>query len=274
MFAAAATEPGSADQPNEDQAMIGPDTVVVLDGQTVRTGTGCVHGVPWYVGHLGSAILSHSAVGPADALAAAIEATAKLHARTCDLSHPGTPSAAVGIVQCMGNTLRYLVLGDVTLILDTADSLRVISDDRVSRTARAERAAADAMPADTPEKAAALVSMKHAEIAARNIPGGYWIAAANPSAAQHALEGEIGLATLRRAVLLTDGAARAVTPFGLLDWRSALDAIDEYGPADLIRRVREAEQEDANAVRWPRNKISDDATVVRLDCSSSAGRPT
>jgi len=58
-----------------------------------------------------------------------------------------------------------------------------------SETAPAERAEVDRHLIGTPEKAAALIPMKRAELAARNVEGGYWIAAAEPSAADHARTG-------------------------------------------------------------------------------------
>jgi hypothetical protein len=69
---------------------------------------------------------------------------AAAHCETCDLSHPATPSAAVAIAQAHGDSLRYLVLGDTALAIDTTDGLRIITDNRVDTTATAERAAADA----------------------------------------------------------------------------------------------------------------------------------
>ena len=235
--------------------------VVVLDGATARTETGCVHGVAWYARHLVDAIIDHSDLPPQDALARAIVQTADQH-RTCDLEHPGTPSAAVAVVQARQDVLRYLVLGDVTMITDTRHGLQVVTDDRVSKIALAQRAVADGLPNGSPQKAEALVRMKHAELAARNVPGGFWVATADPRVVQHALTGEFPLADTFRIALLTDGAARAVEPLQIHNWGSLMDLLDSAGPEELIRQVRTAEGKDPDATRWPRNKIHDDATAV------------
>ncbi len=158
MRVAASSEPGS-EQPNEDHIAVGQDMVVVLDGATARTETGCVHGIAWYVQHLADAIVAHPDLPPADALALAIVQTANQH-RTCDLNHPGTPSAAVAIIQARQGTLRYLILGDVTFAADTSSGLQVITDNRVRETAMAERAAADALPNGSLKKTDALIRMK------------------------------------------------------------------------------------------------------------------
>jgi hypothetical protein len=159
--------------------------------------------------------------------------------------------------------MRYLVLGDVTVVIDSVDGIRVVSDQRVSQTAADERAAADAMHASDPDKAAALVRMKHAELAARNVPGGFWVATTDPAAAEHALTGEIPVTEVRQVAVLSDGAARAVE-FGLYDWPDVLDILRDDGPDALIRQVRGAEESDPEATRWPRNKISDDATAAYI----------
>jgi len=257
-----ASEPGSPDKPNEDGLVITADMLAVLDGATVRTDTGCIHGVAWFVGSLAGSLARNKELAPAEALAKAIAETAAAHGETCDLKHPATPSAALSIVQVHGDSLRYLVLGDVTLVMETNDGLRIVSDNRVNATANAEREAADAFPAGSPEKAEALVRMKHAELAARNVPGGFWVAAADPSVVSQALTGEIPLKTVHRAVLLTDGATRAVIPFRIYDWPSLLSAVTMGGPKELIRQVRTAEDADPSGIRQPRNKIHDDTTVA------------
>lgn len=104
--------------------------------------------------------------------------------------------------------------------------------------------------------------MKQAELAARNVPGGFWIATADPRVVKHALIGEIALADVVRVALLTDGAARAVEPLHIHSWTSLMSLLVSAGPEELIRQVRAVETKDPDATRWPRNKIHDDATVV------------
>jgi hypothetical protein len=266
MFFTGATVAGSPDVPNEDWVATTSDLVVMLDGATVRTETGCRHGAAWYTRKLGAAIIgfgSSRSTPLREVLASAICEVATLHDTTCNLAHPGTPSAAVGIARLDGETLRYLVLGDITIVLDADSGVTVVSDQRISASAAAERAEVDLHLIGTPEKADALIEMKHAELAARNTEGGYWIAAANPAAACHALTGEIAMAAVRRFAVLTDGAARSVDMFGLCgSWLRALDAIQDVGPDRFVQVVREMEVSDPLGARYPRNKVSDDATVI------------
>lgn len=260
-----ATRPGG-DAPNEDWAATTPDMVVVLDGATTRTDTGCSHGVPWYVRHLGTALLTLAAdveLSLPAALAGAIDLVTTLHPR-CDLTHPGTPSAAVGVVRWRSpDAIDLLALGDVSIVLDRADSgVQVVSDNRVSQTALQLRQAADEHPIGSPGKKAALVEMKHAELDARNVPGGYWIAATDPTAAEHAVHGVTAAGDIRRFAVLTDGAARYAEMFHPGEWEAVLRILHGSGPDSLIDLVRSMERCDPAGRRCPRNKMSDDATAV------------
>jgi hypothetical protein len=194
-------------------------------------------------------------------LSAAIGHVAALHP-DCDLSHPGSPSAAVAITRVTDDGLEYLVLGDITLVMRTEDTLTVIVDNRVSATAAAERRRADRHPIGSVEKHDALRAMKYVELAARNRPGGYWIAAADPAVATRALTGRVPLTDVSRLAIMTDGAARLVDLFAAMTWTETLSLLDRAGPAEIIRRVRALESADPDGRRWPRNKRSDDATIV------------
>lgn len=255
-----ASEPGSPDRANEDWALTTPNVIAVMDGATARTDTGCKHGVAWFSNQLGAAVVRRASdldASLTDALAGAIADVAALHPG-CDLTHPGTPSAAAAVVRVGDTAIEYLVLGDVTVVAETAGRVKWVSDERVSQTAAAERAEADRHPIGAPEKAAAMLAMKHIELAARNVEGGYWVAETDPAAAKHAVTGQFARVHTTRLAVLTDGAARAVT-FGLM---TAADLLDLTGPADLIDTVRAAERADPTGVRWARNKRSDDATAV------------
>lgn len=265
MYSAGATVAGSPDVPNEDWVATTSDLVVMLDGATIRTETGCRHGAAWYTRKLGASIIAHAAARSTplrQVLADAIGDVAGLHPE-CDLTHPGTPSAAAAIVHLSGDLLRYLVLGDVTVVLDTDGEVSVVSDQRVGASAAPQRAEVDRYLIGSAEKASALVAMKHAELAARNTGGGYWIAAADPKATKHAVTGDVPIGTIRRLAVLTDGAARYVDLFGAADWTTALDVLSRCGPRWFIDKlVRPVEAADPLGSRYPRNKCSDDATAV------------
>jgi len=269
MHAAIATQAGGQDAPNEDWAGVAaPGLAVVLDGLSAPdgTGTGCRHGTPWYVSQLGPRLLAQAADPArslADALAEAIRQVASLHPG-CDLTHPGTPSATVVLLRVVDERADYLALADATLLLDTVDGVRVVSDARVNQLAGKERAAANQVPTGSALKLRRRAQLTRALRRARNRPGGYWVAAADSQAASQAVTGTLVGKSLQRAVLLSDGASRLVDPFQLATWEELLALLDENGPEELLRQVRAAEAVDPEARQWPRTKRSDDATAVYL----------
>ena len=268
MLVAFASIPAKPDQANEDFIAATSDAVVLLDGAGTPVGSesGCVHGVTWFVRRLGTALLSSltSSDDPdlVQWLAASIREVRALHADTCDLAHPGSPSATVAALRVREDALDYLVLADSVLVLDLSTELRVVSDDREARIGRRLRAKMDALPNGTPEHDQAYREYVEQLRAHRNQPGGFGVASTEPEAAQHALTGSVPRAQVRTAALFSDGASRLVDRFGLATWEDALKVLDTLGPSELLRKVREAENSDPSGSRWPRGKAFDDATVA------------
>ena len=142
MHVTTATDPGTPGRPNEDFAALAMPAsgqggaLVVLDGVTPHPGgTGCAHGVPWYVARLGGGLLELSLSRPevtlAQCLAAAISRTANLHTPTCDLSHVYTPQATVVAVRWNADEVEHLVLSDSTLLIEeVSGEVRTVLDDR------------------------------------------------------------------------------------------------------------------------------------------------
>ncbi|MEY9969555.1 hypothetical protein ABIA33_007644 [Streptacidiphilus sp. MAP12-16] len=265
-----ATEPARSGRPNEDFIAASPSAVVLLDGAGTPVGSdsGCTHGVPWYVARLGVHLLAqatnHSDQALTDCLSAAIAETAELHVDTCDLSHPGTPSATVIAARLTDSALEYLVLADSTLVIAPASGAApvAITDDREAAVGAALRGPMDAEASGTPEHTAALRAYVEAMRAHRNQRGGFWVAAADPRAAAEAITGSIPRADINGFALLSDGASRLVDRFQLADWRQALQLIRDQGPAALIDHVRDAEHSDPEGRRWPRGKVHDDTAIA------------
>ena len=268
MHAEMATAAGRIDQPNEDWVGATPTAVVLLDGLTAPRDldSGCNHGVPWYVGRLGPALLARLAdctVGLKACLASAIEEVAALHGSTCDLASPGTPQSTVAIIRVRDTKLEWLVLADSLIVLDVDGELRVISDDRVEEAAQAQRDEALRSPVGTTEHDQNVSRLVQTQRSLRNQPGGYWVAAADPAAASESFTGAADRSKVRRVAILTDGAARLVE-FGLTGWEQTLSTLVREGPQALIEEVRRVEETDPCGDRWPRYKASDDATAVHV----------
>jgi len=87
-----ASQAGSSDGENEDAVALLGDFVVVADGATARTETGCIHGVAWFTYRLAASTVQYADRGPRAALAKGILETADAHRTMCDLANLGTPS--------------------------------------------------------------------------------------------------------------------------------------------------------------------------------------
>ncbi|MFF6953561.1 protein phosphatase 2C domain-containing protein [Streptomyces iakyrus] len=255
-----ASEPGDADRPNEDFAGVGlpasgqGGSVVVLDGVTPpRTGTGCLHSVPWFTARLGGALTELTVSLPdvplADALSHAIARTSEAHAATCDLSHPRTPQATVVVTRWNPDTVEYLVLSDSALLLESPEGeVTPVLDDRLALLPRSALAT-DALVDST----------------LRNREGGFFTAAADPSVAARAVTGTVPRDRVRALAVLTDGASRWVERFEEGDWADCFHLVRKEGPQSLVDRVRTLERSDTAATFLGRSKRHDDATVVYVE---------
>lgn len=228
-----ASEPGSPDRPNEDFAAVTPSAAVLLDGATVippDTDSGCVHGVAWYARALGTALLAEITAEPPGplprALGAAISHVRSRHHGTCNLANPASPAATVIAVRRAATGLDYLAMSDSIIAFDWTDSREplIVMDQRR--------------------------------------PASRYAARADPAAARNALTGTLPLTALRGVALLSDGASCLADRYHLLTWPAVLALIGDHGPGEMIRQVRAAEASDPQRTRWPRDKASDDATVI------------
>ncbi|MEV4659091.1 hypothetical protein [Micromonospora sp. NPDC049301] len=268
MRVSCASAPAPGRPVNEDLVFRFGPLVGVLDGATVPEGfdTGCVHGPEWYVRHLAARIGVAEAARPSarltSNLAAAILAVRADHGGQCDLDHPGTPSSTVCLLRECGDRVDYLVLCDSPLVLDTGQ-VSVVTDDRLESAMAELRRTVATVPAGDSDP---VTRFRHAVGVQRermNRTHGYWVAAADPDAAFHAVNGTVplrGRSALRRAALLSDGASSAVEQFELTDWAGLLDMLSADGPGALLDRVREAERDLPDRLR--RHKPTDDASVV------------
>ncbi|MEH0841277.1 hypothetical protein V6U81_02630 [Micromonospora sp. CPCC 205711] len=269
---ASSPAPGRAE--NEDLVFRFGPLVGVLDGATVPDGfdTGCLHGPAWFVRHLaariGLAVAARPAATLVSSLAAALLGVRADHADTCDLDHPGTPSATVCLLREGAEEIDYLVLCDSPLVLDVGGRIQVVADDRLDAAMADLRRIVAAVPAGEADPDTRFRQAVRLQRERMNRTHGYWVAAADPDAAYHAVTGTLPLRgpdAVRRAVLLSDGASCAVEQFGLFDWAGLLGLVTAEGPGALIDRVRTAEREHPD--RLSRYKRADDASVVCCDFS-------
>ncbi|WP_406286612.1 protein phosphatase 2C domain-containing protein [Embleya sp. NBC_00896] len=229
---------------NDDCVVAGEHFVIVLDGATANgLPTGCVHDVPWVVSRLAARLaarlIADDGAPLTDILADGIAGLRELHAETCDLTHPNSPSTTVALLRVRAETLDYLVLCDSPVVIETTGGeVHVINDDALAN-----------LPGYTPEIIRDM----------RNQPGGFWVASTDPEAAKHALTGSLPVDDVHRAAVMTDGMSRLVDRYDW-QWRGLLDHVEKRGPVAAVQAVRAAElQTPAGTYRGKRH---DDATIA------------
>jgi hypothetical protein len=260
-----ATSAGTPGQPNEDFTGAVPGAAVLLDGAGIPgTESICSHGVAWYTHRLGGALLGRLSRDDgrdlASLLAATIGEIADEHRDSCDITNPSSPQATVAMVRIHRDRLDYLLLADSFLVLDQVrGGPQVITDEREVTARRLCSEPLNGVPRGTPEYDRIRDSCIEALQARRNRPGGYWIAKDDPRAAAEAVTGSRLLDDLVGVALLSNGASRIVSPYARTDWPGVVELLRAHGPAEIIRRVRQAE---ADTSGDPGAQVPDDATIA------------
>ncbi|GAA1347344.1 protein phosphatase 2C domain-containing protein [Saccharothrix algeriensis] len=228
-------------RPTEDRIVVLPNAVVVLDGATSPTPRERDGG--WHSRALAAEFLAGGSRGLrgdlADELAGAIDRLATGHG----LAPGDSPSSTVAIVRWTGDSVDALVLADSPVVVFGDPAVEVVSDDRL----RDLRGRVDRVT-DW-----------------RNREGGFWVAEADPAAAYRAVRRSWPRDAVHTALIATDGVSCGVDEYGLFaDWRSVLDITTGEGPEAVLDRIRAAEADDPDRVRWPRPKVHDDQALAVL----------
>ncbi|MEU4386818.1 hypothetical protein [Promicromonospora sp. NPDC023805] len=256
--------PAWAGRVNEDFVGALPTAAVLVDGAGIPgTESICQHGVAWYASRLGSSLLGLLASGPDRSLpvllADAITQVTDAHRETCEVADPISPSAAVAVLRFSGGLVEYLVLGDAVVALERADAEPlVVTDRREVVISRSYEPAIEAAVAGSDEHQRLLRDLR----ANRNRPGGFWVAKDDPRAADEAVTGSCRATELTGAALLSNGASRIVDQFAIADWPQVMAVLASSGPAEILRRVRDAEARLA--------VTADDATIAYCQHQVSA----
>lgn len=244
---------------------------VVLDGASSFGNTQYDTGE--YVDILLDAILKrlHTPEQLKPILAQSIQHTADLLRLT-----PGaSPSATVAIARQQPTQTEFLVLGDAQIV-GTTFQLR---DDRLDtvgtshRTKYRQRLEQGHGYDNIHQKI--LADLQADEAKRRNTPGGFWVAEANPSAAQHALDKTIKSTNNTKTwfVMSTDGAYSTLGHLGLDSWKTISEHTEDE-LAELLNQCHDwEEKQDPHGQTMPRAKRHDDKTLAVVQCVSPSFSP-
>jgi len=250
---------------NADRVFCTHHAVIMLDGATAFEPVDVNPAT--YAGTLGQTIADQLDHQPdaalTDVVATAITATAD----RLNLKPGWSPSSTIAILRIRDAVADLYVLGDSPIHYGTDHAATVFSDDRLAAVAPDKRAhyvaRLRAGHGFDDEHRAALIALQRAQRRARNTPGGYWIAEADPDAAHHAVQRTVPGDHIGWAVLATDGVADYIDHTSQSWAHIALYDIEHLdallGSADRW----EAETDPAGQAR-PRAKRHDDKTIAAV----------
>ncbi|MFF5986055.1 hypothetical protein [Prauserella flavalba] len=233
-------------RPTEDHVVTTANAVVLLDGATEFRAELPSGG--WYASrlaeHLHAGLTSDPFADLGDLLAAAIAGVASEHG----LRAGNSPSSTVAMLRWTTERVDALVLADSPIVAFGRTGTTVLADQRLTRLRDGGhlRTRADVNRL-------------------RNAENGFWVAEADPAAAEHALRARWARADIDTVLLATDGVSVGVDDYGLFDWTTVLRLARGRGAEAVLDAVREAEEADPDGARWPRTKRHDDQAFAVID---------
>lgn len=260
-----------AAESGEDRIIESPHGVIVLDGASAFDPAACAAGE--YVDVLGAELAQRLDVGTdlQFVLFQAITTTA----RRLQLEPNNAPSSTVAIARIGDSTLDILVLGDTAIVVGNTDGTHtVVVDDRLSALQLPESAhyrsrLREGSGYDDTHREI-LKALQRRQREQRNRLGGYWIAGADTSAANHAITVRFPLSSVTWVVCATDGAydplVELTVPWNQIAQRDSDDL------HDLLAGLHTWEAEsDPDGQQFPRAKRHDDkaAAVLRPEHSGA-----
>ncbi|WFE94873.1 protein phosphatase 2C domain-containing protein [Micromonospora sp. WMMD987] len=267
-----AERPGR-NRPTEDRVFTTSNAVIVLDGASQPEASTRDGG--WIAERVGrrlqQLLTEHSDADLADALAETIQHVRDLHG----LRPGASPSTTVSIVRWSGDDVDVLVLGDSPVVLLTrTGEIHQVRDERLAQVALDQHMALHRAIRQRGgfgfHHAAEWAALVGAQRRVRNSPGGYWIVEAAPEAARHAVRTTWPASDLAAVLTMTDGVSDGIDKYQTpATWQAAITLANQH-PARLVETVHEAEEDDMDGRRWPRNKRHDDKAVALLRLTTAA----
>lgn len=276
----AVTAPGATI--NEDAFGIHPDAarpsaVWVLDGVTGLNEGPLLPGptdAAWFVAQVQEllpALLAQEVERPVSALVRALsarQAEAWLDSRgVCEDSE--TPAASFALARLLGDEIEITRLGDCSVLIErhngSVEVLRNLALERLEAQLKHMILELRLSGKDDPETIRTeLLPALRAQRSRRNAPSGYGVLAPEQECLDMLMVERVPASAVRRILLASDGYYRLVDVYGAFGDAELIEHTELQGAEQLLGRLREIEQSDPEARRYPRLKASDDATAVLL----------
>jgi hypothetical protein len=249
------------DRPSEDRVVLLPNAVILADGATALRADQLSGG--WYAEHLCAALARELTMRPDSDLRAVLAAAITALVTEFGLVPGQAPASTVAILRWSEDQVDALVLADSPVVAFTEDGPHVLADDRIAGLPPgAYRQQLRTGAGYGPDHATAVRTAGASIDRLRNAPGGYWVAEADPAAADEARTARWPRPEVDAVLLASDGVSCAVDDYGLFTWPQVLTSATDHGPAAVLTSVTDAERTDPDGSRWPRPKRHDDKALV------------
>ena len=250
----------------DDRLVVTSNAVIVLDGATAREPTPV--STHQYVASLGDALRDLLDANPLRDLRRALSCAIAQTAAELNLVAGHSPSSTVSIIRAARGTVDVLVLGDSPVVIGTTHGVREITDARLAALDLPQRAEyrkrLEAGSGYDDVHRQLLAAIQRDQTAVRNTLDGYWIAEADPVAAEQAVVARREIADVRWCLLCTDGAEHPIKHLGLDDWAGLATSSSSQLEAVLQTCWRWEADVDPNAAALPRAKRHDDKSIAAL----------
>ncbi len=273
------SDAGSPTVLNQDRAGQAFSSVWVIDGAT-PLGPSVTPGgddAVWLADTLDMALktVDSSSGSQADSLREVLRSVAAAYASYLppgaeNASDRLPPSAGLAWARWTPTSIEYLLLGDCSLSIipdgDGAGQTLLGSEVLPALDAKAIQVMSELRRMTGRSFAEARAAIQPLLIDHRrqaNVPGGYGVCSPDPRSVDFAVTGSIPRSGVAGLLLASDGFSRLWDTLALyISPRAVFEALEHGDPADLVRALRAAEAADAEAVRYPRFKVHDDASMV------------
>ncbi|MTI66104.1 MAG: hypothetical protein FH753_05815 [Firmicutes bacterium] len=270
---------GSADF-NEDMATITPHGAWIMDGATGLNGKNLVSDKTdafWYVNWWNEYLKKHISTDktPAEIIKRGIieiKKTYKEITKDFNVTSLDLPSSGIILLKWKDDIIEYCSLGDCTLYIKDGFNSSIITDDAIPKLDNIVYEKMDYLINEknipnTEAKEEVMDIIKKNRLL-KNTSKGYWILGFDENATKNALKGRIKVKDDVEIMMVSDGFSALYDKYNYIDIHRLFSRVKNNEINELYNTLRDIENEDLNMIKYPRFKISDDASCIYLNLSS------
>jgi len=188
------------------------------------------------------------------------------YSNTAKINDLNKPSSSIAIIKLDNNTLNYFILGDCTLLIKQNEDIISLKDNKLDKL---DKKVIDYITQKINEEN---LTFKQARKKAKNLlienrmkknsKNGYWTLEFDNNAVENSLRGSVKLNNNTEILLMTDGFSAITDTYNLYDKAALFHKIKKEGLIPVYEELRKIEKSDYEAKKFPRLKVSDDASAV------------